>query len=72
MVLLTGLFKVLAAWWLVAQLTVAHSTNVTKFPLLLDATVDELVDGLDSGAFSSVDLVNVSYSVFQYFGLLRS
>ena len=30
------------------------------FPRLIEATTDDLVAGLDSGLFTSVDLVNVS------------
>lgn len=37
----------------------AQPYSTTKFPSLLDATLDELVTGLDSGAFTSLDLVQV-------------
>jgi len=38
---------------------VAQSNNTNKFPLLLDATADDLVAGLDAGVFTSLDLVQV-------------
>jgi hypothetical protein len=57
---------VLLRYWtaLVASTVVvpvlAAPTNKTTLPSLLDATIDELASGLDSGSFSSVDLVKVS------------
>lgn len=44
-----------------APLTSAYalSNTTTKFPLLLDATADDLVAGLDAGDFTSLDLVQV-------------
>ncbi|OAA57773.1 glutamyl-tRNA(Gln) amidotransferase subunit A [Cordyceps fumosorosea ARSEF 2679] len=49
--------RVLSACCFILQLAlcVANAAN-GSFPLLLDATLDELRQGLDSGAFSSVDL----------------
>ena len=32
--------------------------NGTPFPRLIDATTDDLISGLESGLFTSVDLVN--------------
>jgi amidase len=55
--------------WLILKAFVAFSplTSVyaqygesSKFPLLLDATGEELTAGLEMGQFTSVDLVNVS------------
>lgn len=34
--------------------------GTSGFPSLLDATADELITGLDAGAFTSLDLVQVS------------
>lgn len=34
----------------------------SQLPLLLDATAEELTLGLEAGNFTSVDLVNVSFS----------
>lgn len=44
----------------VSLLFLAYASFVlaTKFPPLLDATLDDLRHGLDTGAFTSVDLVN--------------
>ncbi|RMZ68700.1 glutamyl-trna amidotransferase subunit a [Pyrenophora seminiperda CCB06] len=54
-----------SAWFLTkvfvafAPLTIvfAKSNATAKFPLLLDATADDLVTGLDAGDFTSLDLV---------------
>jgi amidase len=43
----------------VVPLVTVSKKNVT-LPFLLDATIDELVEGLKCGSFSSVDLVEVS------------
>jgi hypothetical protein len=66
----------------VAVPVLAAPTNKTTLPLLLDATIDELAAGLDSGSFSSVDLVKVSstldtslvaiYQMLTYPGLRRA
>jgi len=39
----------------------AQSNTTNKFPLLLDATADDLVAGLDAGVFTSLDLVQVRH-----------
>ena len=62
MVLLAYLVRAFLAWTVAISFTNAHPGYYGKLPLLLDATVDELKDGLEKGAFSSVDLVNVSLS----------
>lgn len=38
----------------------AQYNGTVSFPSLLDATADELATGLDTGAFTSLDLVQVS------------
>ncbi|KAF1953756.1 amidase signature enzyme [Byssothecium circinans] len=62
MVLLAYLSRAFLAWTVVAPLAGAHPGRYGKVPLLLDATVDELKDGLEKGAFTSVDLVNAYIS----------
>jgi amidase len=60
-----------SAWFLAKAFVVfaplasvyAQSNGTVKFPSLLDATLDELVAGLDSGAFTSLDLVQVRLTV---------
>ena len=60
-----------SAWFLAKAFVVfaplatvyAQNNGTTKFPSLLDATLDELVTGLDSGAFTSLDLVQVHWTV---------
>ena len=37
------------------------SINGTSFPSLIDVTTEDLIGGLQSGLFTSVDLVNVSH-----------
>ena len=37
----------------------AHSVAAVGFPSLINATIDEIRAGLDTGVFSSVDLVTV-------------
>lgn len=37
----------------------AHNYRGCEFPALIDATADQLQDGLNTGCFTSVDLVNV-------------
>ena len=60
MAFLTWWFSVL---WTIAiacfQITSGTTTNGTVFPDLYEASVLELQAGLDSGLFSSVDLVKV-------------
>lgn len=58
---------------------VVRSGPAKELPLLLDATAEELSSGLDSGAFTSVDLVNVrcrnqgpSSSVLTWTGLCQA
>lgn len=56
-----------SAWFLAKAFVVlaplasvfAQNNGTTKFPSLMDATLDELAAGLDSGAFTSLDLVEV-------------
>jgi len=37
----------------------SYLVHVTGYPLLIDVTLEELETGLESGLFTSVDLVNV-------------
>lgn len=37
--------------------------NGKSFPPLIEATTEDLISGLESGLFTSVDLVTVSYSL---------
>ncbi|KAK7698314.1 hypothetical protein SLS64_012679 [Diaporthe eres] len=64
---LLGLYVI--QWLLLVPLTEGRNVVVRKeagthkaqsyaIPSLIDATIDELAEGLDSGAFTSVDLVN--------------
>ena len=41
-------------------------TLVSGYPKLIDVTLEELETGLESGEFTSVDLVNVSHSVARF------
>lgn len=38
----------------------------TNFPRLIDATVEDLVSGLEKGLFTSVDLVNVGREIYPH------
>ena len=60
---------IMVSAWFLAKVFVAFApltsvyaqyNTTTKLPLLLDATADELAAGLDAGAFTSLDLVQVS------------
>ena len=54
------LTKVLVAFAPLTTVVYAQYNTTTDLPLLLDATGDELVAGLEAGAFTSLDLVQVS------------
>ena len=54
------LTKVLVAFAPLTTVVHAQYNTTTDLPLLLDATGDELVAGLEAGAFTSLDLVQVS------------
>ena len=54
------LTKVLVAFEPLTTVVYAQYNTTTDLPLLLDATGDELVAGLEAGAFTSLDLVQVS------------
>jgi amidase len=53
------LTKVLVAFAPLTTVVYAQYNTTTDLPLLLDATGDELVAGLEAGAFTSLDLVQV-------------
>ena len=55
------LTKVLVAFAPLTTVVYAQYNTTTDLPLLLDATGDELVAGLEAGAFTSLDLVQVSF-----------
>lgn len=55
------LTKVLVAFAPLTTVVHAQYNTTTDLPLLLDATGDELVAGLEAGAFTSLDLVQVSF-----------
>jgi amidase len=52
------LTKVFVAFAPLSTVYAQYNTPV-EFPLLLDATAEELSAGLESGAFTSLDLVQV-------------
>ena len=54
------LTKVLVAFAPLTTIVYAQYNTTTELPLLLDATADELTAGLEAGAFTSLDLVQVS------------
>lgn len=55
------LTKVFVAFVPLTTTVYAQYNTTTELPLLLDATADELTAGLEAGAFTSLDLVQVSY-----------
>lgn len=55
--------------WVAVVLVV--SVVAKEFPLLLDATAEELGKGLEAGDFSSVDLVNVRYDASKMWRVCR-
>jgi len=54
------LTKVLVAFAPLTTVVYAQYNTTTDLPLLLDATGDDLAAGLEAGAFTSLDLVQVS------------
>jgi amidase len=55
------LTKVFVAFAPLTTTVYAQYNTTTELPLLLDATADELSAGLEAGAFTSLDLVQVSF-----------
>lgn len=55
----------LAAIWS-ATLSVARGDNLDEYPDLYEASIQELGYGLDSGKFTSVDLVTVRLECFSF------
>ncbi len=49
-------------FWASAQLCTSNCTSIngTPFPSLIDVTTEDLITGLETGLFTSVDLVNVN------------
>lgn len=47
--------------WVAAQLCSSNCTSIngTPFPSLIDVSTEDLITGLETGLFTSVDLVNV-------------
>jgi amidase len=59
-------WKVLVAFAPLTSVVYAqYNVSVPQLPLLLDATADELIAGLDAGTFTSLDLVQVPIIVAQ-------
>jgi hypothetical protein len=58
------LTKVFVAFAPLTTTVYAQYNTTTELPLLLDATADELSAGLEAGAFTSLDLVQVSLGLF--------
>jgi amidase len=60
MVSMWFLAKVFVAFAPLTTTVYAQYNTTTRLPLLLDATADDLAAGLEAGAFTSLDLVQVT------------